>query len=211
MTTPHGPGFMQLRIDGPRGSVVKAQIRGNLSQLRHSWMRDTWLAGGEFVRRVAMARQFRDLGAYLGGGWRPLSRPYLDWKIRGGWLEPIGQRTGAMIAALTGEARPFTMAGPFGPVLAKPILEADADGVVIGADVTEKGNEYTRWFDKVRPVFGTGRMPALLEMEFGKLLSLPFLAALRTREIGDPEIDAASFPRREVSRYIAERTLRNLA
>lgn len=204
--THKGSGFMQLKIEGPQGTVMQGQVLGNLGTLRRSWMPDVWRAAGEFFRRVVMARQFRAEGGYLGAGWAELSEPWLRYKRGHDPLEPIGQRTGAMIAALTGEVEPFTLAGPRGPVKAKPILKADANGVTIGADVTERGTEYTHFFDMARPIFGTGRLPSGLEFEFGKLLSLPFLVACKNEELPPDEVEW-DFPKPEMTRYIAERAL----
>lgn len=212
-------GFLQLRIEGPRGTVAKGQVLANLNQLHSSWMPDTMRAAGRYVRQVLLGRQFGVEGAYLGSRWAALSRPYLQWKRDHGFSTRIGVRTGAMVAALTGASvDAFTMDGPMRKlsgrptkISAKPILDYSASHVTIGADVREDGREYTEHFDRRRPIMGTGRLPSQAEFELGKLLSLPVKLAARTAEFGNPWDSRADFPDAEITRFLSVRALKAAA
>lgn len=216
---PVSGGFLQLKIEGPRGTVAKGQILANLRRIRSSWMPDTMRAAGQYVRQILLARQFQQEGSYLGSRWKSLSSSYLAWKRHNNYSEKIGVRTGALLAALTGSSTtPFTMDGPWHKteerartIDAKPILEYTADSVTIGAVVKEDGEEYPSWFDLKRFIMGEGKLPPEAEWELGKLLSIPFLLSNRTEELGDPELDAAQFPSAEVARFLSVRALRNAA
>jgi hypothetical protein len=202
-------GFLQLKIEGPRGTVAQAQILANLEKVRASWAEDTFRAFGEYVRRVVLGRQFQSEGTYLGGGWNALDPKYLEWKISGGWMSEVGRRAGALTAALTRGTDSFTMSGPGGSdIKGAPILDAGPTHVTIGAAVTEKGREYSEHYDKTRPIMGTGRLPVEVQVEGGRLLSLPYLVSARTDEFGKPEVEGGIFPRAAMSRFITERALR---
>ena len=199
-------GFLQLKIDGPRGTIAKAQILANLDKVRTDWAEDTFRAFGEYIRRVVVKRQFETEGSYLGGGWDQLSPRYLEWKIRGGWMTDIGKRAGVMVQALTQAAEPFSRRGPRGQLRGAPILDAGPSHVTIGAAVTEDGNEYSEHFDRRRPIMGEGKLPAQVQIEGGKVLSFPYLIACRTEEFGGPQIDR-QFPDAAITKYISARAL----
>jgi hypothetical protein len=208
-------GFLQLKIEGPRGTVAQAQIKGNLAKMRASWLPDTFKAFGDYVRQVVLNRNFASEGTYLGGRWQSIDPEYRAWKIRvfGSQANFIGRRSLALRHAMTmANPKPFTRAGPPGRTIrAVPILDYDARSVTIGAKVYENGNEYAEHFDASRPVFGEGKMPQEIEIEGGKLLSLPYLSSTHTDEFGKPSYDNNAFPSKQVTNFLSVRALRAAA
>jgi len=208
-------GFLQLKIEGPQGRVISAQIAGNLSKMRASWLPDTFRAFGRYMREVVMNRQFGREGAYLGRRWANIDGRYRMWKIGifGGQADYIGRRSLALRHALTSaDAKPFNRAGPPGKTIrAVPILDYSASHVTVGASVTETppGEEYSVHFDAARPIFGDGKLPAEVEIEGGKLLSLAYMAATHTKEGGEPSY--TDFPDAAITKYLSVRALRAAA
>jgi len=213
-------GFLQLKIEGPRGTVAQAQIKGNLAKMRASWLPDTFRAFGDYVRQVVLNRNFGSEGTYLGGRWQNINPDYRRWKIVvfGSQANFIGRRSLALRQAMTmANPKPFTRTGPpkrdggFRTIRGVPILKYDAHSVTIGAEVYEDGNEYAEHFEASRPVFGEGKLPQEIEIEGGKVLSLPYIASTRTDEFGTPEYADDAFPSRQITNYISVRALRAAA
>lgn len=187
--------FLRLTIDGPDGRLAAGQVRASMSKLRSEFLPSVMHAAGEYLRRVVLRRQFESHGAYLGAGWKGLGARYLAWKAEHGYPADVGQRTGALLQALTGEPQPFSLTGLSYPssqptqIRAVPILEWDADHVTIGADVTEDGEEYPGKFSDTRPIFGGGQLPPEVEFGIGKLLALAVGASTHSDEM-TPEMAA---------------------
>lgn len=204
-------GFFTLKIDGPDGTVARAQVRTNLRHVHDAWMPEVWRVMGEATRRIWLARQFDQEGGYLGSRWAALSEEYIAWKLAHGYPATIGRRTGALISALTGAPAQFVLFSNHGTTIeAKGILEYDDTHVTVGADTVEDGEPYAEHFDMLRRIFGEGQIPSDMEAEAGKLLSLPLLQAARTDEFGDPEIDMKHFPGEAMMQLISDFRLKDL-
>jgi len=206
-------GLFAIRIEGPDGTIARAQVFHNLGKVRAEWLPDIWKATGEYVRQVVMLRQFDSQGAHIGGqGWAALSARYLAWKNRHGYDSRIGHRTGALRQAITGKStRPTTrsLKHRSGSVKATPILSYSADGVTVGGSADEGKGDYSQHFNLKRKVFGTENLNSRDEAELGKMLSIPFVAAAHTKEFGAPETTEKVSS--EHAKLIANARLRRLA
>jgi len=202
-----------IRIEGPDGTLARAQVFHNLGKVRAEWLPDIWKAVGEYTRQVVMARQFDSQGAHVGGqGWAALSSRYLSWKNRHGYDSRIGHRTGAMRQAITGKStRPSSrsLKHRSGSVKATPILNYSADGVTVGGSADEGKGDYSQYFNLKRKIFGTENLNSRDEAELGKMLTIPFVAASRTKELGTPETDEKVSS--EQAKFIANARLRRIA
>jgi len=201
--------WLQLKIEGPRGTVAQAQILARVRGVP-ALMREAMWSLGHTMRRLWLARQFKQEGRYLGSGWDRLSPQYLQWKIDNGWFTDIGKRTGAMIATFTGgEKDAVSMSGPGGSTITgTPSLWYSDKHVKIGGYVREDGHEYAQHFDLRRHIFGEGTLPQEVELEGGKILTLPHLSVVRGGEMGDPRVDDSLNVRNEIRQFVRGRLLR---
>tara|TARA_Y100000310_G_scaffold245085_1_gene250001 strand:+ start:1044 stop:1670 length:627 start_codon:yes stop_codon:yes gene_type:complete len=205
-------GIFAIRIEGPDGEIGRAQIFANVRQMRAEWLPDIWLAVGQYARQVIMARQFGAEGGHLGGGWASLSDKYRNWKERHGYSTRIGVRTGAMRQAITGKSASQgsrALKHKSGSVAYTPILNHSADGVTIGGSADEGRGDYAQHFNIKRKVFGKNNLNSRDEIELGKMLTLPFVAAAHTKEMGAPVVDDRVSA--EYARFIAKARLRKFA
>ena len=203
-----------IRIEGPDGAIVRAQIFANVRKMRAEWMPDIWEAVGSYARQVVLSRQFESQGGHLGSPWDALSAKYLRWKEIHGYSMRIGVRTGAMRQAMTSKTTrkgARKLRHKAGSAKYVPILNASADGVTIGGEAHEDGKgEYSHYFDMRRKIFGKQNLSSRDEIEVGKMLTLPFVAAAHTKEAGAPEtadLDIAGV----TARFVAKTRIKRFA
>lgn len=170
------PQGLQIKIEGPDGQQFQSSIATNLQDLPHKWMPVMWFYVVQYFGEVAMGRQFKAEGGYLGGGWNNIDPNYRARKVArfGPSADFIGRRSLQMLRVFT------HMHGPGG------IFEVGDGGmsVTFGGEVfTEKGEEYSQHFNELRKLFGDGeKLPPEAEFELGKIMSFVYLQVMRLRE-----------------------------
>lgn len=207
--------MIRITLTGPQGQEITGAIRANRGKLRSDWLPDVMRAAGMYVRQVVLHRQFESEGGYLGSGWQPFGDAYGRWKERMFGEYRKGHRTQALRDAMTSaDVSPFSRSSfriftetPT-TVHARPILQATAETVTIGAEVTEEGVEYSRDYDTTHgPIFGTQRIPSEVEAELGKLLSLPYMAACQIRDLNTRH---DTFPDAQLTAMLSSQALREV-